>query len=144
MIRGSCLCGEVSYEISGRPTGVVLCHCSRCRKARSAAFASNLFVADAGFAYASGADAVASFKVPDAERFTHFFCSRCGSTAARGFAPGGAALAPAGGLDGDPPLAERTHIFVGSKAPWFEITDSLPQREEAPGGSGARALEALR
>jgi hypothetical protein len=22
------------------------------------------------------------------------------------------------------------HIFVGSKAPWFEITDDLPQSEE--------------
>jgi hypothetical protein len=27
------------------------------------------------------------------------------------------------------------HIFVGSKAPWFEITDDLPQhRGHAPAG----------
>jgi hypothetical protein len=25
------------------------------------------------------------------------------------------------------------HIFVGSKAPWFEIADDLPRHDAAPG-----------
>lgn len=28
------------------------------------------------------------------------------------------------------PMRPTKHIFVGSKAPWFEITDDLPQFEE--------------
>jgi len=35
-----------------------------------------------------------------------------------------------GALDADPGVRPRNHIFVGSKAPWFEITDSLPQFKE--------------
>src|SRR5262249_45964259 len=42
-LRGSCLCGGVSYVVDGAPLRAWSCHCSRCRKARSAAHASNLF-----------------------------------------------------------------------------------------------------
>ena len=35
----------------------------------------------------------------------------------------------AGCLDGDPGRSVVHHIFVGSKAPWFEITDDLPRYE---------------
>ncbi|WP_438269777.1 GFA family protein [Neptunomonas phycophila] len=38
MITGSCLCGKVSYEISGEVGDIVHCHCVTCRKAHGAAF----------------------------------------------------------------------------------------------------------
>ena len=35
----------------------------------------------------------------------------------------------------DPPVRPVCHVYVGSKAPWFEITDDLPQYAEyAPPG----------
>ena len=37
-----------------------------------------------------------------------------------------------GTVTGDPWLRPEAHIFVGSKAPWFEITDHLPQFDEWP------------
>ena len=35
-----------------------------------------------------------------------------------------------GTLRDDPTIRPTAHIFVGSKAPWFEITDRLPQYQE--------------
>jgi hypothetical protein len=35
-----------------------------------------------------------------------------------------------GSLADEPSIRPGEHIFVGSKAPWFEITDGLPQSEE--------------
>jgi hypothetical protein len=35
-------------------------------------------------------------------------------------------------LDDDPGVRPASHTFVGSKAPWFEITDDLPQYQELP------------
>ncbi|AFP30847.1 hypothetical protein MRBBS_1910 [Marinobacter sp. BSs20148] len=35
-----------------------------------------------------------------------------------------------GTLDNDPGVRASRHVFVGSKAPWFEITDGLPQFAE--------------
>jgi hypothetical protein len=34
---------------------------------------------------------------------------------------------PAGTLDGDPGIRPQGHVFVEFKAPWFDITDSLPR-----------------
>jgi hypothetical protein len=143
-MRGSCLCGDVAFEVSGRNRGIVLCHCSRCRKSRSAAFGANLWFSDASFEFVHGRDQVDAYKVPEAERFMNFFCARCGSTVSKGYGRNGMLTVPAGCIDGEPPLEEKIHIFVGSKAVWFEISDSLTQLEASPGGSGGQALEAQR
>ncbi len=42
-VRGRCLCGDVAFELAGLPEFVQNCHCSRCRRARSAAHATNAF-----------------------------------------------------------------------------------------------------
>ena len=49
MIRGSCLCGGVAFEIDGAPLWSHYCHCSRCRKVSGAAFSAPLFVPAAAF-----------------------------------------------------------------------------------------------
>jgi len=41
-------------------------------------------------------------------------------------------LNDAGVLEGMPNRLPDHHIYVGSKAPWFEITDELPQYDELP------------
>jgi hypothetical protein len=55
------------------------------------------------------------------------FCSRCGSPILKKSdnAPEILRLR-LGTLDSDPRIKPSKHIFVGSKAPWFEITDNLP------------------
>ncbi|MEA2625511.1 MAG: hypothetical protein QOD06_1556 [Candidatus Binatota bacterium] len=136
-VRGSCLCGGVAYEIDAPISGPIInCHCSRCRKGRAAAHASNLFVDPARFRWLRGEDQLSSYKVPDAERFTQVFCRTCGSPVPRMHAGGTRPVAiPAGSLDDDPGIREEMHIFVGSKAPWYEIADALPQHETYPPGT---------
>jgi hypothetical protein len=46
---------------------------------------------------------------------------------------------PAGLLDDDPVVRPTLHVFVGSKAPWWEIADGLPQHEKWLPGFGPRA-----
>jgi len=36
-------------------------------------------------------------------------------------------------LDGDPGIRATSHVHVATKAPWFTITDDLPQYEEHAG-----------
>ncbi|HJQ85504.1 MAG TPA: GFA family protein [Candidatus Binatia bacterium] len=132
--RGSCLCGGVAYVVEGAPVRARNCHCSRCRRARSAAHATNLITAAAGVRFTRGTDLVASYRVPEARFFTQAFCRRCGSPMPRIDRDRDMAVVPMGTLDDDPGLRPQVHIFVGSKAPWFEITDDLPQHAEfAPG-----------
>jgi hypothetical protein len=130
--RGSCLCGKVTYIVQGQPLRSHNCHCSRCRKARSAAHASNLFTAADGVRFTRGEDLLSTYKVPEALRFTHVFCSSCGSPMPRIDPSRGITVIPLGGLDDDPGMRPQSHIFVASKAPWFDITDDLPQFAEYP------------
>lgn len=131
MIRGSCLCGAVAFEASNQ-FDFRNCHCSRCRKARGAAFASNMFVRPADFRWLRGEDQLVSYRLPSAQRFGNVFCRTCGSPMPRLVPERDFIVVPAGTLDGDPGVRPSCHIFVGSKAPWHEITDDRPQHAEYP------------
>lgn len=129
--RGSCLCGGITFVVEGTPLRAYNCHCSRCRKARAAAFASNLFTTDEGVRLVQGTDLLASYKVPEARYFTQVFCRRCGGKAPRVDHERHITVVPMGALDDDPGIRPQRHIFVGSKAPWYEIADDLPRDERA-------------
>ncbi|MCC6620301.1 MAG: GFA family protein [Deltaproteobacteria bacterium] len=132
--RGSCLCGRAAYEIDLPLAGggIVNCHCGRCRRARAAAHGANLFLAPEAFRWLRGEDAIAFYKVPDAARFGQSFCTTCGSVMPAAAPTPGRRVVPCGSLDDDPGVRELVHIFVGSKAPWFEISDDLPKHEAYP------------
>ncbi len=133
-VRGSCNCGAVRFVVKGEALGAWNCHCRRCRQARSAAHASNLFVKVADIHFTSGADRIASYKVPEAARFSQSFCRICGAKTPRLDPNRDRAGIPMGSFDDTPPCKPVAHIFVGSKAPWFEIHDGLPQYAEYPPG----------
>lgn len=132
VVLGSCLCGDVRFELSGEADGLRHCHCRRCRLARSAAHATNLFATKEKFRFLSGEDSCATYKLPEAERFGNDFCKRCGSLVPRMAVGRPYVVIPAGALDTDPGLRPTAHIFVGSKAPWYEISGALPQYAEYP------------
>ena len=134
MIRGSCLCGDVRFEISGKLSGASHCHCSMCRKAHGAAFGTYAAARAAEFRLVSGEDRITRYR--SSAGIVRTFCARCGSSLQwlRESKPDVVDVA-LGVLDDDPGVRPACHIFVGSKAPWYEITDNLPQyatRPDAP------------
>ncbi len=128
-IGGSCLCGAVHYEILGTPLLMVSCHCSRCRRARGAAHATNLFIERDQLNWLAGEASVTRYDLADAVRFGQNFCRHCGSPMPRWSDKLSRYNVPCGALDTDPGMGPAYHIFVGSKAPWFQIHDKLPQHE---------------
>jgi hypothetical protein len=132
--EGSCLCGEIGYEITGAPVRMMNCHCSRCRLGRAAAHATNVFFKLDQFRWVRGATLVTEYKVPDARFHAVAFCSRCGGKVPRPSPERGVVVVPAGSLDTDPSTRAQAHIFVADKAPWFDITGPLPQYPGMPPG----------
>lgn len=130
--HGSCLCGDVTFRVSGAPARWYQCHCSRCRRGRSAAHGSNAFYPTAQFAWLSGREQVRTYKLPEAERFAVAFCARCGGATPVERAGVPFVLVPAAILDGDPGARPQAHIHVASKAPWYVITDDIAQFAELP------------
>lgn len=133
LIIGACLCGGVRYEIAGPLRDAGNCHCSMCRKAHGAAFATYANVDPETFRWVSGEELLSFYEAsPNASRV---FCSRCGSTLGA-TENGRIDSVTLGTIEGDPGIRPRSHIFVGSKAAWHEITDDLAKFEEWPPGEG--------
>jgi len=105
-----------------------------CRKANGAPFESGAAVPSANFKLVKGGDLVQVYESSPGVR--RAFCRICGSRAPSETADGKLYFIPAGLLDDDPGVKPALHMFVGSKAPWWEITDDLPQFEEWPPGFG--------
>jgi hypothetical protein len=127
MIRGSCLCGGIRFEIEAARS-LTHCHCANCRKLTGAAFASFVHVEASKFKLLAGRDLMQRFE--SAPGSFRSFCSVCGSTTPSQAPYLTTVSIPAGLLDDDPVVRPRLHVFVGSKAPWWEITDNLPQHEK--------------
>ncbi|HET8940058.1 MAG TPA: GFA family protein [Polyangiales bacterium] len=130
-VRGGCLCTDVAYELAIGDWTLMQCHCSRCRKGRAAAHGGNFFADASQLRWLKGRDQLRTYKVPDAERFAQTFCARCGSPQPRAAGPT-RYVVPASTLEADPGIRAVNHIFVGSKAPWFEIRDAWPQYDTIP------------
>ncbi len=128
MIRGSCLCGGVAFEIRGRVHPMGMCHCSLCRKVSGVASNATFLTGRDDLKWLTGEDLLQTYTRPTGLQST--FCRTCGSPAPRLHPSGGAYSVPAGVLDDDPQVRVEMHIFVGSKAPWDEIGGSARQLDE--------------
>lgn len=131
-LRGSCLCGTVTYEVSPPFSKFAHCHCTRCRKSTGAAHASNIYLAPSQFAWTSGEEAVAHFDLSSALSFAKWFCRNCGSPTPRLSRSGRTIVVPAGSLDDSPNEEPIARIFCSSEAPWACVGDTLPRFAEYP------------
>jgi len=131
MLRGSCLCGQVRYEISGKLFDPLNCHCSMCRKAQGAAFRSRARVQSRDFRWISGENLLTFFESSPGNH--RGFCRVCGSPILSKFDADESVLSlPLGALDDDPAIHPQIHVYVASKAPWHTISDDLPQFAALP------------
>ena len=108
-----------------RIAGQASCPAIRSRKLTGASFATYAHVGKAKLRWFTGEDLIHRFESsPGSFRA---FCRVCGSMAP-GQAPYLTTVSiPAGLLDDDPGVRPRLHVFTSSKAPWWDITDDLPQ-----------------
>jgi hypothetical protein len=129
MINGSCLCKGVRFE-ADRIVFFGHCHCSMCRKAHGAAFATFAGVPVKSFRFLAGEELIQRYESSPGNH--RAFCRTCGSNVPAVSGDGRMVFVPAGLFDDDPGARPKMHIFVGSKAPWWEIRDDLPQHAEYP------------
>jgi hypothetical protein len=123
-LTGSCRCGAVRYRVADEFLYAANCHCSRCRAATGSAFKAFAGIEREKIELTDGLDQVAIFGEPDANDTR---CKACGAFLFSVVRAGEFVHVAMGSLVDGPSIRPSEHIFVGSKAPWFEITDDLPQ-----------------
>jgi hypothetical protein len=131
MLNGQCECGKIQYQIKGEVNDYSHCHCSQCRRLHGAAFASFAGVERSDFSYSKGESELSLYKSSASHQ--RLFCKHCGSNIMVALEDEAEALYIAmGTINGNPSLPKGYHIYVGSKAPWYEINDTLEQYDTEP------------
>jgi hypothetical protein len=126
MHKGSCLCGDIRYELDAELGEFGYCHCRDCQKASGSAHAANAPVDRRDFRLVAGADALKQFESSPGK--FRAFCSRCGSPIyAYLTATPDVLRLRLGSLDTPFDKQPRAHTWVCQKAPWAPISDALPQ-----------------
>lgn len=128
-LAGKCECGAVRYTVADEFLDAMNCHCSNCRAATGSAFKAFAGIECEKLEFTEGGDELAIVGEPDAN---HTRCAACGSLLLSVVREGAYVHVALGTLVDEPTIRPTKHIFVGSKAPWFEITDDLPQFDELP------------
>jgi hypothetical protein len=127
VLWGACWCGAVRYRVVDEFLYAWNCHCSRCRAATGSAFKALAGIEREKLDVVEGADRLL---VVGDDVLNDTRCAACGSFLFSVVRDGAYVHVGMGSLIDEPSIRPSAHIFVGSKASWFEITDDLPQFEE--------------
>jgi len=128
MIKGSCLCGQVKYEINGEMGVITHCHCPSCQKAHASAFSSVAAVQLNDLVVTAGEELLKHYESSPGKK--RYFCSNCGSQIYARREDQGHYIFRMGTIDGDPGTRPAQHIFTRYKAPWYNIHDDIPEFPE--------------
>ncbi len=135
IVRGSCLCGAVAFELEGDLTPIQLCHAERCRKATGAAMAPEMLAPAAGLRFVRGEDQITRYEAPLLDTppaYRRAFCRNCGSPMPQPIEGTPFAGVSPGVLDDDPGTRPFRHAFCAQSAPWATPTDELPRFDGRP------------
>jgi hypothetical protein len=132
ILTGQCLCGAITYQVADDFAYALNCHCSQCRRSTGSAFKPFAGIARDRLRITGGADTRLIYGNPTEAHDVH--CRICGSLLFSVVRENQFVHVTLGTLVDAPSISPTAHIFVGSKAPWFQITDDLPQFLEFPTG----------
>ena len=127
MLNGRCECRTVRYRVPDEFLYAANCHCSNCRAGTGSAFKAFAGIEREKVEILEGSD---TLLVWGDDEGNHTRCGNCGSLLYSVVRDGAYVHVAMGSLVDEPTIRPTEHIFVGSKAQWFEITDDLPQSEE--------------
>ena len=129
MIKGSCCCGTVQFELTEKPSMMGMCHCSRCRKVGASSIA---FVKSEKFEITAGRDKISAYKAEPPYKYDRCFCSACGTALGEVLSEMDSFPINAHCIDNEIEIVNKFHEFVSEKPSWFKIGDSAKQFNEHP------------
>ncbi len=124
----SCLCKQVTFEVTKFQGPIGHCHCKMCQKFHGAAFSTFAEAKKSDVKWLSGEALLTEYRASNNSIRT--FCACCGSsllfesTFNRNEGTIEISLAAFDKLDA---VHADAHIYTDSKADWFDINDNLPQ-----------------
>lgn len=128
MNKGSCLCGEITFEVDHFEPIIGHCHCTMCRKFHGAAFSTFAEVKVENLHWLTGKSLLASYQADN--KTIRQFCKNCGSSLLFESSYNRKANTTEISLAAFDELANvspNAHIYTESKVDWLKLADDLPQ-----------------
>ena len=129
MIKGSCCCGAVKFELLAEPAMMGTCHCSRCRKAGASTI---VFVKKQDLKWIEGKENVVLFQPTAPYKYGRCFCKICGTSLGEILSEQDSFPIAANALDDEIALKNQFHEFVSEKPSWYDICDHAKQFDGHP------------
>ncbi len=129
MIKGSCCCGAVKFELLAEPSMMGTCHCSRCRKLGASVI---VFIERADLKWVQGRDEIAVFAPVAPYTYSRCFCKICGTSLGEILSEDDSFPIAANTLDDALAVKNKFHEFVSEKPSWYEICDGAKQFDGHP------------
>tara|TARA_R110000787_G_scaffold283429_1_gene396199 strand:+ start:1273 stop:1698 length:426 start_codon:yes stop_codon:yes gene_type:complete len=128
-MKGSCNCGNISFEISNQVTGLYQCHCKLCQKQSGSTSNTATIVQASDFTWLSSVDAITRWSKDSG--FTAHFCTKCGSPVPNKLRETNAYWIPMGLVD-NLDMKIIAHLCCSSKATWDNIGGDAIKYNDMP------------
>jgi hypothetical protein len=125
------MCGAVEYAVADAFEFALFCHCSMCRRSTGSAFKPLAGIPRSELKLVRGDEALL---IVGEESGHDARCGRCGSLLYSVVRDGTFVHVAMGTLVDEPSTRPTMHIFVASKAGWYQINDDLPRYQKFPEG----------
>lgn len=131
-MKGSCLCGAITYEIDSIDMPISHCHCQTCRKAHAAMFVSTAGVKREHFHWLNGKEKLTAFESSPGK--LRYFCSVCGSHLVAERLVQAHVIIRVATLDDDPDCKPIMHIWRSHDVAWLQDDQDVLSYSEWPPG----------
>ena len=128
---GSCLCGRITFEITGGFENFFFCHCRSCRKDTGSSHGANLFSSTAKLRWLKGEGEVRTFNYNGSGHIKSF-CPVCGSALPNLQMEDALLVVPAGSLDSNVDTTPTGHIYLNEKAGWDTDLEKVSRYDTLP------------
>ncbi len=130
MVKGSCLCGEIQFEVELIPGKVYNCHCSICQRAHGAAFATLALADGNSLKFIKGEEKLADYFSGGGFRA---FCSNCGSRLMNYAKDKGQYLSvPVSCIENKDQIKPVANLCIETKLGWHKLSSDIPSYEGIP------------
>ncbi|MBS7700053.1 MAG: GFA family protein [Chelatococcus sp.] len=117
-LSGSCLCGDVTYEIDQIDMPIGHCHCITCRKAHASPFTTTAGVLREHLRIRSGGESLRAYESSPGK--LRRFCNKCGTHLFAERPVQQHVILRVATLDQDPGVRPEHHIWTSHDVPWLD------------------------
>lgn len=127
MLKGKCLCGEITYTLNGELLFLYNCHCVQCRAFSGSSFATNASILKDDFEVFDPGNNLTFFEANMGKRA---FCGKCGSPI-YSFITGKEQFPSlhCGSISDYPEKKLDANLFTSEKCAWVQIDESVSNYE---------------